>query len=443
MIYPRKSSSVGHAARRRVLGLVAVCLLAAAAARQASAQQMKLSKIEVTGLQHTTVEEVIAASGLQTGQQVDEATLDEAAGRLLRTGLFAKLSYRYRTANGEAVVTFVVEEARGSLPVVFDNFIWFTRDELTAAVRRELPSFEGSAPESQGAIASITKALTALLAARHIAGQVEYAPATDESGARPRHVFSVKGERVPVCRLHFPGAADITEGELIKNAKPLFEMDYSQETAAAFATSSLLPLYHQRGHLRAHFAEPKAVATDDAARADCKGGADVTIPVAEGLVYLWDKTEWAGADALSPAELDAALNMKPGEVADGLKIEQGWRAVHRAYGRKGYLDARVKPAPVFDDAGRRVSYGVQLDQGAQFHMGRVSVEGLQEADAARVARAWQLAPGAVFNMDYLEEFGKRLSALRLEGFGTRFRNYRAELKPDRQTQTVDVVLHFK
>jgi outer membrane protein assembly factor BamA len=377
------------------------------------------------------------------GQQVDVAALDEAAGRLLQTGLFTKLSYRYRTTGGAAVVTFVVEEARGSLPVVFDNFIWFTRDELAAAVRRELPSFEGSAPESQGAIASITKALTGLLATRHIVGQGEYAPATDESGAHPRHVFSVKGVRVPVCQLHFPGATDITESELVKNAKPLFEMDYSQETVAAFAVGSLLPLYHQRGHLRASFAEPKAVATGDDARADCKSGADVTIPVAEGLAYLWDKAEWAGADALGVAELDAALNMKPGAVADGLKIEQGWRAIHRAYGRKGYLYARLKSAPVFDDANRRVSYTVQLDQGAQFHMGSISVAGLAEADAARVARAWQLAPGAVFNMDYLEEFGKKLPALRLEGFGTRFRGYKTELKPNRQTQTVDVTLHFK
>ncbi|MFL6211303.1 MAG: POTRA domain-containing protein [Pyrinomonadaceae bacterium] len=402
-----------------------------------------MSKIEVTGLQHTALEEVIAASGLQTGQQVDEGVLDEAAGRLLQTGLFTKLSYRYRTTGDEAVVTFIVEEARGSLPVVFDNFIWFSRDELTSAVRRELPSFEGTAPESQGAIKSITKALTDLLAARHIGGEVEYITATDESGAHPRHVFSVRGVHVPLCQLHFPGAEQVSESELIKNSKLLFETDYSQETAAAFAVNSLLPLYHQRGHLRARFSEPRATASDADAKANCKGGADVTIPVAEGIAYLWDKAEWTGADALTVAELDAALNMKAGEVADGLKIEAGARAIHKAYGRKGYLDSRLKSAPTFDDANRRVSYSMQLEQGAQFHMGTLTVAGLSDAEAARVARAWPLAPGAVFNMDAIEEFGKKLPLLRLEGFGTRFKGFRTEFKPNRQTQTVDVTLNFK
>jgi outer membrane protein insertion porin family len=421
-------------------------LLLSAGARAQSppaGQKFKLSKIEVTGLQHTALEEVIAASGLQTGQQVDEGVLDEAAGRLLQTGLFTKLSYRYRTTGDEAVVTFIVEEARGSLPVVFDNFIWFSRDELTSAVRRELPSFEGTAPESQGAIKLITKALTDLLAARHIGGEVEYITATDESGAHPRHVFSVRGVRVPLCQLHFPGAEQVSESELIKNSKLLFETDYSQETAAAFAVNSLLPLYHQRGHLRARFSEPRATANDADAKANCKGGADVAIPVAEGLAYLWDKAEWTGADALTVAELDAALNMKAGEVADGLKIEAGARAIHKAYGRKGYLDLRLKSAPTFDDANRRVSYRIQLEQGAQFHMGTITVAGLSDAEAARVARAWPLAPGAVFNMDAIEEFGKKLPALRLEGYGTRFKGVRTEFKPNRQTQMVDVTLNFK
>jgi outer membrane protein assembly factor BamA len=425
--------------------LVVVLCAGGARAQESAAQKMRLGKIEVSGLQHTPLEEVIAASGLQTGQQVSVAALDEAAGRLLQTGLFSKLSYRYRTTGGEAVVTFLVEEARGSVPVVFDNFIWFTHEELVSAVRRELPAFDGSAPESQGAIAAITRALAGLLAARHITGQVEEMAATDESGAHPRRVFSVRGVRVPLCQLHFPGATNIAESELIKNSRPLFENDYSQETVAAFAVGNLLPLYHQRGHLRAVFAAPTAsavAATGANTSANCNG-ADVTIPVTEGAAYLWDKAAWAGAAALGAAELDAALNMKAGEVADGLKIEKGWHAVSRAYGRRGYLMARVKPAPAFDDEHQRVSYDVQLDEGAQFHMGTLAVVGLAEADAARLQRAWQLAPGAIFNMDYLEEFNKKLPLLRLEGFGTRFKGYKTDLKPNRQTLTVDVTLSFK
>ena len=449
MIHPRKLLIMTRAIRRCGLCssflMCSFALLATCAhARQMPAQQIRLAKIDVVGLRQMKPEQFIEASGLQTGQQVDVPTLDAAAQRLLDTGLFSKLSYRYRVTGAGAVVTFEVEEVQAqNLPVVFDNFVWFSRDDLLTAVRRELPTFDGTAPDTTGATTSITKALTDLLAARHIAGQVEYTLGTDEGGAHPRHVFTVKGVRVPVCKLHFPGAADLSEGELIKNSQPLFEMDYSQENISAFAASSLVPLYRQRGHLRATFAAPSAVAVDGNAPDNCKGGADVTVPVAEGFVYLWDKAEWADAGALAAPELDAALNMKAGETADGLKIDKGWQAVHRAYGRKGYLDARLKPVATFDDEQKRVSYVVRITEGPQYHMGAFSVAGLPESEAARVRQAWQLAPGAVYDGDYLEAFMRKLPMLHIQGFGTKFKQTGAEVKPDRQKQTVDVMLTFK
>ena len=449
MIHSRKLLSWTRALRRCGLcsiffSFVFALLAPCAHARQTPAQQVRLAKVDVVGLRQMKPEQFIEASGLQVGQQVDVPTLDAAAQRLLDTGLFAKLSYRYRLTGAGAVVTFEVEEVQTkSLPVVFDNFIWFSRDELLTAVRRELPNFDGTAPDTQGATTSITKALTDLLAARHIAGQVEYTLGTDEGGAHPRHVFTVKGVRVPVCKMHFPGATDVSEQELIKNSQPLFEMDYSQENVAAFAAGNLVPLYRQRGHLRATFAAPSAAAVDASAPDNCKGGADVTVPVTEGLVYLWDKAEWTDAGALAAPELDAALNMKAGETANGLKIDQGWQAVRRAYGRKGYLDARVKPVATFDDEQKRVSYVVKIAEGAQYHMGTFSVAGLAEADAARVRAAWQLAPGAVYDGDYLAEFMKKLPALHIQGLGTKFKQTGADIKPDRQKQTVDVTLTFK
>jgi outer membrane protein insertion porin family len=202
-----------------------------------------------------------------------------------------------------------------------------------------------------------------------------------------------------------------------------------------------LPLYHQRGHLRASFGTPTAQLAPDTA--DCKGGADVTLPVTEGLVYLWDKAEWVDAGALSAPELNGVLNMKEGEVADGAKIERGWHKVLRAYGHIGYLDARLKTTATFDDANRRVSYVVQLTPGAQYHLAMFSINGLSETEAARVRSAWALAPGAVFDNDYLEAFDKKLVEMRLKGAGTRFKEVKAETKADRQRHTVDVVITFK
>ena len=155
---------------------------------------MRLQKIEVSGLKRMSEAQLIERSGLETGQPVDVPALDAAAERLLGTGLFTRLSYRYRTQGDAATVTFEVEEAKreSNIPVVFDNFIWFSEEELSRAVKKQLPSFDGSAPETDGAVASITRASSSALSA----------PTRRAASRNPSSITATRsavGSRRPVC----------------------------------------------------------------------------------------------------------------------------------------------------------------------------------------------------------------------------------------------------
>lgn len=411
-------------------------------AQQNPAGAMRLGKIEVTGLQRVTEAQVVEASGLEIGQEVDAAVLDAAAERLLATGLFTKLGYRFRTKGVEALVTFEIEESKAErhLTVVFDNFVWFTEEELARAVRGELPAFDGKAPEASGAVASITRALERLLRERKIAGQVDYMPSADMAGGNAKHVFSVKGLNVPICALQFPGASSITEKELVDNSSPIIKADYSREFVEGFAEATLKPLYWQRGHLRANFGSPGATIAAEGV-GNCKDGVRVSVPVTEGQAYSWEQAVWAGNSALGATELDAALGMKKGEIADGLKINKALREVREAYGRKGYIFLSLKSRQEFADETRRVTYGFDLREGAQFRMGTLSVNGLAAADANRLKEKWALRPGDVYNASYIDEFLKK--NLMTVGRPGTMQKIETSVKPDRQKLTVDVTLDFK
>src|ERR1700687_1802003 len=134
-----------------------------ASASMASAQAGRLTNIDVVGLKRGPREQVIAASELRIGQAVDPGVLDAAATKLMQSGLFKKLTYRVRGRAGEVTVTFEVEEANRSLPVVFENFVWFTDEELASAIRNDIPFFNGSAPEAGDATEKIVQALQRLL----------------------------------------------------------------------------------------------------------------------------------------------------------------------------------------------------------------------------------------------------------------------------------------
>ncbi len=406
---------------------------------QQAAKVSRLGKIEVNGLERYTHEQVVTASGLQLGQAVDIPAVDEAANRLMSSGLFKKLSYRFRSNGGQVTVTFDVEEAKETVPVVFDNFVWFSEQELQQAIHRDVPSFDGTAPESGEMPDNIKKALQRLLNERRIEGHVEYYPAADASGKNARHHFAVKGIKIPICALRFPGSLDVKESDLLKAARQLMGQDYSREDILSFARVNLLPVYRQRGHLRASFLEPSAKPLSDT---ECPNGVSVSLQVDEGNIYTWEKAQWTGNSVLTEQELSAALGMKTGERADGIRIDKGAVSVAQAYGKRGYIEARLTAVPEFDDANRRVTYRYAVTEGGQFRMGTLEINGLSEALTEKIKYGWKLQAGEAFDASYAEAFVKK-AFTELAAAGPVPQESKIEYKPNPDNRLVNVFIYFK
>jgi outer membrane protein assembly factor BamA len=408
---------------------------------------MLLTQINFDGLRRVSREEALAASGLQVGQTVGVEAVDAAADKLMSSGLFKNLSYSVRGTSEKAAVTFKVEEMASAMPVVFDNFVWFTDEELAEAVRRKLPSFDGTAPEAGGVTETIRTALQEFLRARQIPGAVEYTLSAEVRGAGAEHLFTVKGPGLRVCKLEFPGARALQQELLVQKSGGIFDNDFSRKYVGTFAENTLLPLYHERGYLRAGFLAPKVKAEE--AGENCEGGGvSVTLPVEEGAVYLWDRAEWEGQESLTAEELSAALGMRASEVANALKVDKGVGAVRRAYGRKGFLAAKAVATPVFDDAARRVTFRFKVTEGSQYRMGALHIEGLGEQETNDLRVRWSLLPREVYDEGYLSEFVKKSVAEFARDAarnGRPLKPFKVEssVKPDREKLTVDVTLTFK
>ena len=237
--------------RLRILSTICVSILVANAIFAQTGR--KISGIETEGLQTLTTETVIATSGLKIGETFSVEATDAAAERLLSSGLFKRVAYRTRTAGTNVTITFQLEEVKGqSSPVVFDNFIWFSDEELAAAIIREVPSFNGSAPDIGNTNEAIRKALQNLLTERKLPGQVEYNLTEHE------HLFRVAGVPMKICTLHFPGAQSVSEQKLIQATRSSMDLEYSRQSAKTFPKYGLYPIYRELGHLRASFG-PKAL----------------------------------------------------------------------------------------------------------------------------------------------------------------------------------------
>jgi len=423
----------------RILSIICLSLLLTTAVFAQT--EPKIGKIETEGLQALTTETVIATSGLKIGDTFSVEALDAASERLLSSGLFKKVGYRTRNLAGNVTITFQLEELKGQLsPVVFDNFIWFSDEELTTAVKRAVPSFNGSAPDIGNTNDAIKQALQNLLAERKLPGQVEYNLTEHE------HLFRVTGVPMKICTLHFPGAQNVPEKNLIEATRNSMDPEYSRQSVQTFPKFGLYPIYTELGHLRASFGDPIA---KPATKDGCEG-VDLTIPVDEGAVYSWVKAEWFGNQVLSTKELDDALGMKAGEVANGKKFDTGLKEVQNAYGKYGYILIRMNPAAEFDDGAPKVTFKIAITEGPQYRMGTVEFKGFSASDAAELGKKWNLKSGEVYDRSYAGQFirndaGEILMRIARERplKGKAVPNIDTQETPNRETLTVNLVIELK
>jgi outer membrane protein assembly factor BamA len=424
--------------------LCAMLLLAAGVVAQEPPPNAKwrLTTIVFEGLKSQPPEKMIDASGLKVGQTIDFEMVKAAAQRLSQTGLFGKVAYRYRYSSTQIELTFELEEkATGKKRCSFDNFVWFSDKEIADAIRRDMPDFDGTILISDFVGEEIKKSLTRLLAEKKIAGEVAYElfRVEEKTGEDLSYMFKVKAANLPICDIQFAGAQDELKKPLLDALKPLFKTEYSKNDVGAFAHAALLPIYTQRGYLKAAFQTPQPNLSASGA---CANAVVVTLPVAEGLQYHWNDPVWSGNQAYSAQELNAALKLKQGDVADSTKIEKGWVEIPGVYGKKGYLKVRLKLDRVFDDARRLVTYQIALTEGPQYRMGQVTIAGLPEDDARRVKDAWELKAGEIFSASYTTAFINKVARA---GLIKQPRGLRPaqELKRDDQRLTVDVVVKFE
>ncbi len=429
-----------------LLRLMLVCLFVALPV--AAHQNFTIQKIEFEGLNRLSVDEVLASTGLKTGDRFALSAVDAAAQKLMNTGNFNRVAYKTRAANQQMTITFVVEEANvSSSRVVFDNFIWFDEPALIAAVKRDLPSFSGTAPDSGDTVDKIIKALQRFLHENKIEATVTHMVSQEAPGSPiQEHVFSVNGVLMPICSMHFPGAKNVPESKLIAGAKDLKGNEYSRTFVSLFAVNNLVSIYREVGQLKATFAPPSA---KPEATANCKSGVELTIPVDEGYVYTWNKADWSGNNALAANELNAMLPVHAGRPVNGVKLDYAQREIEKAYGRKGFLLAQVKSQPEFDDQAQSVIYKMNVVEGPQFRMGRFIVSGFSESEIKEIQSRWELKPGDIYDDGYSEEFTKERMG---EVLRNTFMQRQAQGKPaptlkwgskvDRKALTVDVTLEL-
>jgi outer membrane protein assembly factor BamA len=431
----------------RLLCILVVATSIVAAPMRAAAQappSSVIAEIHQTGSTRYADAQVASASGLQPGDTVTREQLQAAADRLAQLGIFSKVNYRFTTRGDKIVFEFQLADAP-VVPVTFDNFPWFTDDDLSAAIRQALPFFDGSAPQDGALLDTIAAAVSKLLQAHGISGTLSHTLLAQPASNDMTVLFQLDGPSLAIASLDYGDTLAQASTELAQRKTDLLNKPFSRFAIELFEFEHVRPLYLSTGNLRVSFAAPVVRVTGDPDHPPASN-VSVQIPIDPGPVFHLSGLTWDGNRALDSTALSALATVKPGELADGMQMAALWQRVESEYAHNGYINAHVEAQPQFDDAAATVSYRAAITEGPQYHMGGLVLTGLSPTAEGVLRAVWQLAPGKIFDRAYVDSMFVKLEKPSSEIFGALPLHYEKLghfLRVDEASHTVDVLIDFQ
>ncbi len=369
----------------------------------------KLIAIQVTGSKRFTQEEVATACGLPLGATVTDEEFRRAARQLGETGAFSDISYSFSYSSAGTKLTFQVTDAGKFVPAHFADFVWFSDKELQQKLHERAPLFDGELPTSGRMPDQVSDILQAMLVENGIPGHVEYLRSTAKGGELDAIDYTVANIVIRIRNVEFPGAGASELPLLQAASSKLSSRDYYRALLNGFIDHTVLPIYRERGYLKASCGvpQPKVVKQTKSESGDDREAVtlvDVSLPVDPGIQYKLTSWNWSGNKNIPTESLQPLLHAKAGDLANTVQLENDLRAAQQLYGSRGYVTATIKADAQYDDPSATVAYLLSVTEGAVYHMGELEFRGLDNGLTAKLRAAWKIRPGDVYDASYLKEF---------------------------------------
>lgn len=372
----------------------------------------KLIAVKVIGSKRFAEDAIVAATGLQIGSMVGDDDFKKASRRLAETGAFTDIAYTFSYSSEGTKLEFQVTDTTELVPARFEDFVWFSDEELQRTLKERVPLFTGQLPLSGRLPEQVSDVLQAMLVEKGIPGHVSHErihreDPQVEDGAVEAIDYTVSDVLIRVRNVTFTGAGP-DELPLLESAtRKVAGLEYSRDRFNTLAKREFLPVYHARGYLKASFGTPQPRVAKSETDADQPRNltlVDVTLAVTPGQQYKLDHVDWTGNHEISTEKLQSMVPAKTGQPANTVQLADDLAAVKTLYGSLGYITVSIKPEAQFDDAASTVTIRLNVNEGYVYHMGDLEFRGIDNALTARLRSAWKLRPGEVFDSTYLKQY---------------------------------------
>jgi outer membrane protein insertion porin family len=391
-----------------------------------------IEKLAVEGLTNYSQTQVLAAAGLKVGQAAGKEDFDAARDRLLATGVFETVGYRFAPAAGSSgyAAAFEVVEVEPVYAVRFEG-LKAPDSEIAAALRRKDPFFGPKIPATEAILKRHAAAIEEYLkGSEKIAGKV-VADSADQFAI----VFRPAAGPPKVAEVRFQGNIVVPSTVLLSSfAGVAYGAVYSEPAFRTMLDAGIRPIYEARGRIRVAFT---AISAEKAKSVE---GLLITVTVDEGASYSLGEVRIAGESPAPAKELVKVGGFKPGDLANFDDITAGLDQIKKRLRREGYMRVALQVDRRIDDAKKTVDLDVRPELGEQFMFGSLTLLGLDLHGEAAVKKLWAIKQGKPFNAEYPDRF---LAQVKEQGIFDELGATSSSLKVDEENHVVDVTLNFR
>ena len=382
------------------------------ALNQPSDAARKLIAVKATGSKRFSENAIAAASGLQIGAIAGDDDFKKAARRLGDTGAFTDIAYTFSYTSAGTKLELHVSDAAQFVPARFEDFVWFSDEELQRTLRERVPLFTGQLPVFGRLQEHVSDVLQAMLVEKGIPGHVhsERIHRQDpqvEDGAVEAIDYTVADVLIRIRNIDFTSAGPDELPPLESAARRVSGVEYSRDRFSALVQHDFLPVYHAHGYLKASFGAPQPHVAKSEPDADENRNltlVDVAVTVTPGTQYKLDRLEWSGNHEIATDTLQSMVSAKPGQPANTVQLGDDLAAIRTLYGSRGFITTSIKPEAQFDDAAGSVVIRLNVNEGYVYHMGDLEFRGIDNSLTAKLRNAWKIRPGEVFDATYLKQY---------------------------------------
>ena len=401
----------------------------------AQAHQWPIESLQVEGSHNYTQAQILAVAGLKIGQMAGKSEFEAARDRLLATGMFETVGYKFAPGGDQHgyAASFQVVEAQPAYPIRFED-LGVPDKDLKDCLRGKDPLYAPRLAATKRVLERYTEWVQEFVAAHQRKDKV-IAKVTLAGPGEFVILFRPERSEPAVAEVTFEGNSVIPTTALQNAiAEVAVGVPYKEDTFRQYLDSSIRPLYDARGRIRVAFT--KVTVTD---AKDVQGLA-VKVTLQEGGTYDLGNVRIEGAPHFEPARLLKTAKFKNGDLADFDEISKGIDRIKKVLAHDGYMRSDVKIVREIDDAKKTVNLVLHIDEGPQFLLGALRIEGLDLNGEAAIRKMWTHKEGTPYNPDYPEYFLRRVHE---EAMFDNLGDTRADTKIDDKRHIVDVTLYFK